>query len=259
MPETRFNQIHIQTPEGVDFALDLAGPISRFLALAVDKAVIMGMITMLQTILGMLGMISEDFFVALLLVSYSAISIGYAMTLEWFWRGQTLGKRLLGLRVMDEQGLRLRPSQVIVRNLLRFIDHLPFFYMVGGIACLLSRRSQRLGDWVANTIVIRTPRLSQPDLSQIQFEKYNSLRQYPHLAARLRQNVSPAEATLALKALVRRDRLQPEARLEVFAQLAGHFHGVVKFPHEAIDGLSDERFVRDVVDILFRERKDISS
>ena len=54
-----------------------------------------------------------------------AISVGYAIFTEWFWRGQTVGKRLLRLRVIEEQGLRLQFSQIVTRNLLRFVDMLP--------------------------------------------------------------------------------------------------------------------------------------
>ena len=50
------------------------------------------------------------------------MSIGYAIVLEWRWRGQTIGKRLLGLRVMDVQGLRLQSAQIALRNLLRVVD-----------------------------------------------------------------------------------------------------------------------------------------
>src|SRR5262249_58768067 len=62
---------------------------------------------------------------------------------EWYWRGQTVGKRMLRLRVVDRQGLRLQPSQIITRNLLRFVDGLPAFYMLGGLTSLLNRQIGR--------------------------------------------------------------------------------------------------------------------
>src|SRR5580765_4586307 len=142
--------------------------------------------------ISMLQLISANLAGALYLITYFAISIGYAIACEWRWRGQTIGKRLLRLRVVDAEGLRLQFHQVVTRNLLRFVDMLPLFYFVGGVAVLLSRSCQRLGDIAANTIVIRHPKLSEPDLDQLLAGKFNSLREHPHLAARLRQHVSPA-------------------------------------------------------------------
>ena len=86
---------------------------------------------------------------------------------EWYWRGQTVGKRVLKLRVMDEQALRLEFSQIVVRNLLRFVDFLPGLYLVGGTACVLSRRFQRLGDLAANTIVVRNPEVDAAESGTI--------------------------------------------------------------------------------------------
>src|SRR5204862_805672 len=141
------------------FSLILAGPVTRFLAWAVDMACIGALSSAVGTLLGFLGLISPDLARGIIVLAYFVIQVGYGMVLEWFWRGQTLGKRLLRLRVMDEQGLRLQPSQIVIRNLLRFIDSLPVFYLVGGIASLVSRRAQRLADFAANTVVIRQPKV----------------------------------------------------------------------------------------------------
>ncbi len=183
---------------------------------------------------------------------FFVMSIGYGMFLEWFWRGQTLGKRLLGLRVMDEQGLHLSSNQIIIRNLLRFVDMLPGQYLLGGLVCLFSPKSQRIGDMVANTVVIRTPKWPEPDLDQIMEGKFNSLRDHPHIAARLRQRTSKELAGIALAALLRRDDLNPEDRLELFQAIARRIRDLASFPEEATDGLSDEQYVRNAVDILFR-------
>ena len=89
-------------------------------------------------LLGVLGLISRDIAMAAIVLTYLIVSVGCSMATEWFCRGQTVGKRLLHLRVADVQGLRLQFSQIAIRNLMRFVDSLPTFYLVGGIACLLS-------------------------------------------------------------------------------------------------------------------------
>jgi hypothetical protein len=75
-----------------------------------------------------------------------AIGFAYGALLEGFWNGQTIGKRLFHLRVIDQSGLPLRIEQAWVRNLMRVFDALPFAYLVGGISVLSSPIMQRFGD-----------------------------------------------------------------------------------------------------------------
>jgi len=257
MVNDRINMMKIRTPEGIEFSLLLAGPITRFLARAIDLAVIVTLVTILNMVFAILGVLSRDLATAANIIGFFIISIGYGILTEWYWQGQTLGKRLLRLRVMDEQGLRLQLSQIIIRNLLRFIDSLPALYLVGGVACLLNKRAQRLGDFAANTIVVWSPRIAEPDLNQLLESKYNSFREYPHLEARLRQYVTPIEAQIAVESIVRRNDLDPGARIELFRELSGHFKSIVSFPQEATDGISDEQYVRNVVEALFRPRASV--
>jgi len=246
--------LQIRTPEGIVFSQQLAGPITRFLAWAVDLMCIALLAMAASYFFVLVSLISANFAGAFSAIGYFVISIGYGIACEWAWRGQTVGKRLLRLRVVDAEGLRLQFNQIVTRNLLRFVDSLPATYLVGGMVCWCNSKCQRLGDIAANTIVIRIPRVTEPDLDQLLAGKYNSLRAYPHLAARLRQNISPAEAAVALQALVRRDELDPVARLELFAKLAAHFRAAIEFPPEATDGIADEQYVRNVVDVLYRTR-----
>lgn len=249
----RSSRLVIQTPEGVSFALELAGPTTRFLAWAIDLAVIIAIwLALIWRVFPVLAAVLPDPTAGMLTLLYFLLSVGYAIVLEWFWRGQTFGKRLLQLRVIDEEGLPLRFSQVVVRNLLRAVDILPAFYLVGGIACLISRRAQRLGDYAANTVVVRYPKRIEPDIEQLTGGKYNSFRDYPHLCARLRQLISPEAARTALEALLRREELDAEARVALFREIADYLRELVAFPEEAAFGLTDEQYVRNVADVVFR-------
>jgi uncharacterized RDD family membrane protein YckC len=248
----RSAQLQIRTPEGIVFAQELAGPVTRFLAWCVDMLAIGTLSLLFGKVLILLQLLGSGLATAAYILGYFAISIGYGIAFEWVWRGQTLGKKLLRLRVVDAEGLRLQFHQIVVRNLLRFVDSLPVLYFIGGVVAWFHPQCQRLGDIAANTVVVRTPRVQQPDLNQLLAGKFNSLRQHPHLAARLRQRVSPAEAALALQALVRRDEFDPVARVELFADLAEHFRAKVEFPPEASDGIADEQYLRNVVDVLYR-------
>ncbi len=254
MLSSRTNTLIIKTPEGIEFSLQLAGPITRFLAWAVDLATIFAIISIVNVVFGILGILSRDLAMAGNIIGFFVVSIGYGIITEWYWQGQTLGKKLLRLRVMDEQGLRLQVSQIVIRNLLRFVDSLPALYLVGGLVCLFNRRAQRLGDFAANTIVIWNPHISEPDLNQLLEGKYNSFREYPHLEARLRQHVTPSEAQIAVQSIVRRNDLEPQARIALFRDLTAYFQSIVTFPQAATDGISDEQYVRNVVEALYRPK-----
>jgi uncharacterized RDD family membrane protein YckC len=248
--------LSIKTPEGIVFSQELAGPVIRFVAWLVDAACVGAGFAALRQLSGVLAMISPNFAMAFNILGYFAISIGYGIVLEWNWRGQTIGKRLMRLRVVDAEGLRLQFDQIVTRNLLRFVDSLPVLYFIGGTASWLNRKCQRLGDIAGNTVVIREPRVAEPDLDQLLAGKFNSLRRHPHLTARLRKQVSPAEASLALQALLRREEFEPAARVELFGDLAAYFRGKTEFPTEDTDGMADEQYLRNVVDIVYRSRNE---
>jgi uncharacterized RDD family membrane protein YckC len=224
MIHSRENRLIIETPEGIEFSIRLAGPIIRSLAWAIDLACISAITKILSSLMKVFSIISMEFAIAGLILLYFIVSIGYGIIMEYYFRGQTIGKRMFNLRVMDIQGLNLQFHQVIIRNILRPLDKLPsVFYLVGGLTCFFSRYSQRLGDIAANTIVVWNTKVNEPDLDQLLPDKYNSFRGYPHLVGRLRQRVSPKEAGIALQALLRREQFDPVARIELFSEIASWF------------------------------------
>lgn len=248
----RATALVIRTPDGVVFSQPLAGPVIRFCAWLVDLLCIQLGISILSFFFGLLGLFSFNLAAVAMILGYFVISIGYGMLLEWIWRGQTIGKRLFRLRVVDAEGMRLQAGQIILRNLLRCVDSLPLCYVLGGATCWLSQRCQRIGDIAGNTVVVRIPMTFKPDLDQIISGKFNSLRQHPHLAARLRQAVSPTEASVAVRALLRREELDPVARVQLYADLASYFQSKVKFPADCLEGMADEHYLRNLVEILYR-------
>jgi uncharacterized RDD family membrane protein YckC len=247
------NKVQIRTPEGIEFALPLAGPMARMLSMIIDLMVVAAIGKLIDTLVSPLLTLNFDLARALSILLYFAVSILYGILCEWLLRGQTLGKRILKLRVVDASGLRLEPSQVIVRNLLRLVDMLPTFYLLGSVTALINSRMQRLGDIAAGTVVVRAIKSLEPDLDQVLGSKYNSLLDYRHLCARLRQKVSPDLAALALQALIRRETLDPTSRVKTYAELAAHFRTLVEFPPEVSESLGDEQYVRNVVEVLYRK------
>ena len=84
---------------------------------------------------------------------FLALGLGYYVFCEAA-TGATLGKRIVGIHVIGEDGEQLTFGASLVRNLLRLVDCL-FFYLVGAIFALTSQQGQRLGDRAAHTLVVR--------------------------------------------------------------------------------------------------------
>lgn len=151
----------VLTPEGVALHLPAAGPVPRALAWLIDLVVRMGILMALSMVLGMLGGLGEGLYLICLFLVYWA----YPIVMEAAWSGQTPGKRALGLRVIAGDGAPVGWLPAVVRNLMRSVDMLPFGYATGLASCLCDRHSRRLGDLVADTVVVHVlPRQAEPQL-----------------------------------------------------------------------------------------------
>lgn len=89
------------------------------------------------------------------LAAWLGAAIGYHTVFEWL-TGKTLGKYLVGIRVTNSDGSSLSLWRSVVRNVLRLVDWLPVFYVVGIIAVFSSGRNRRVGDLLGRTVVVRT-------------------------------------------------------------------------------------------------------
>jgi uncharacterized RDD family membrane protein YckC len=154
----------IALPEQIDLDLDLASVGSRSLAMLVDL-VIGGFILFIpyallfltardatQSWLGQFGVSTVTLIFILLLFGFQW---GYFNLFEWLWNGQTPGKRVLGLRVIRFNGAPVSWTDIFLRNLARPLDVFLTMGLVGLTMIFLSKRAQRLGDVMAQTIVIR--------------------------------------------------------------------------------------------------------
>lgn len=158
------DQHSIDTPELVAIQFPLAGIGSRFLAVAVDyliqSVVIVAIVLFFFLLPGTAGLgrvaaVSPKWAVAILILSVFLLQWGYFTLFEAFRNGQTPGKRLVHLRVIQQTGRPIGLFESLTRNLLRVIDSLPSGYFVGALCILLTRRQQRLGDLAAGTLVVR--------------------------------------------------------------------------------------------------------
>ena len=140
----------VETPEGVELEFSPAGPAPRALAWLVDAGIRFALYLALASVLRLLGPIG----LGALLVGLFLLEWFYPVAFEVLARGQTPGKKLLGLRVLRADGAPVGWSRATVRSLLSFADFLPFGFAAGLVAMLLGRRCQRLGDLAAGTVVV---------------------------------------------------------------------------------------------------------
>jgi uncharacterized RDD family membrane protein YckC len=210
---------NVLTPERVSLEYDIAGIGSRGAAAIVDtliQAVTLSVVLLGLSAAATLGSNSLGLGAlfgragALLLFGLFALAVlvvtsGYFMFWEILWSGQTPGKRLVGVRVIRENGYPLRPVDAVIRNLVRIVDWLPSFYGVGMLVMLLNRRSRRLGDFASGTIVVRERSSLLP----------TAFATEPHDYA-----LAPADATLVRDFLARRAGLHPRARADLAQRIA---------------------------------------
>jgi uncharacterized RDD family membrane protein YckC len=148
------NQIDIITPERVSFSVPICGPFCRWKAAFLDFLIIQFINLGIGLFLGIFSG-GDRSFIGLFLVSLFLIEWGYTILLESTCNGQTIGKKIVGIRVISSEGGPIQPAQAIVRNLIRAFEGLiPFFYLPALFSICCSPRFQRLGDLAADTIVV---------------------------------------------------------------------------------------------------------
>lgn len=237
-------RLEVETPDHVVLRYDLAGGGNRGYAALVDfviaTLVVLGAIYAFESLNDLAGGSALQFFGVSVLLTF-AVAWAYFVLLEWLWQGQTVGKRLFGLRVIRDDGAPAGFVAVLIRNLVRIVDFLPGFYGLGLLFIILTSRSQRLGDIAAGTYVVRAPR---PPLD------YFSLRTMTPLSGGSAIDTPrlPGEAQRLVREFVAREaKLRPADRRRVAAQIAERVRPYARDAEAASD---DVEFLRAVARAL---------
>jgi uncharacterized RDD family membrane protein YckC len=227
-----FQTVTIETPEHFELQFQLAGIGVRFLALLVDRlvqaGVILGLLFVVTSLLAVSGLIAEvtDFFVtmqkfvgqwiiALAILLYGVVSIGYFILFEYLWSGATPGKRSQEIRVIRKDGRPLTFLDAAIRNILRFVDLLGDIYPVGLIVMFLDSKNRRLGDMAAGTLVVMEESVSEPFVPQ-------KSKRITETDPEIRDVVScmtPEDYRLIAKFLTRRSELDTEYRAKLVREI----------------------------------------
>lgn len=142
-------RISLITPEGVRLLLTPAGPVPRALAKIIDLLVYIAVIVLFVNTVPYSRTAN-----GLLLLLAFLLFWGYPVLTEVYFGGRTLGKLLLGLKTVRADGLPVGWREAMLRNILIVADFLPVMYATGIVCMIADPQFRRLGDIVANTLVI---------------------------------------------------------------------------------------------------------
>jgi uncharacterized RDD family membrane protein YckC len=226
--------LDVRTPESIAITYELAGLGSRFLAVFVDFVIQIVILIVATTIIAAIGgrhagLKVASYPQAWLIAIYVFLTFlnffGYFIIFEWWWRGQTPGKKAVGIRVVRDGGFPVDFITVTIRNVIRAIEFGLGFYLISAISTLVSKENKRLGDFAAGTIVVR--------------EGKRAARGYhpQENDARLDRD----ERALVERYVERRAMLSGSARKRIAMELAQRLRP--KFPEPALAQLDDDGFL----------------
>jgi uncharacterized RDD family membrane protein YckC len=222
----------IETPEGVAFELELAGPIPRLYAALIDLF-LRGLVMVLAAIpIGFLGNVGVGFY----LIGIFLLVWAYPIFFEMYWSGTTPGKRLMGIEVRNDDGTPVSWSSSVVRNLLRVIDFLPILWVTGIGFIAGSRNFQRLGDIAAGTIVCYR-----------HGQGFDGLRDLPEAEPRTTSARLTVEEQRAVVRFAKRTRYWNTARSEEIGEIVEPLTG-------SPDGRENVLFLRGLAHWIARRR-----
>jgi uncharacterized RDD family membrane protein YckC len=225
------------TPEAVSLNLEIAGVGSRLIGVIVD-GVIQGAVLFAGV---MAGSASPDFgdgfaLVVIGIIFFTLVIYGYQGIFEGLWEGQTPGKKVARTRVVSDNGQPVGWRQVVIRSIFRLIDNSP----IGVLTIILTRRSQRLGDLAAGTLVVRDQKVPEPHRLDLAPQPERD-----ELARSLdTSGVTEQEYALIRSFLQRRATLESAARSDVAARLAAPLR---KRLGTGSAGVGDEQFLEAVL------------
>ncbi|MFV2061749.1 MAG: RDD family protein [Gammaproteobacteria bacterium] len=153
----------IETPEGVEIQLRVAGPFVRGLAALLDILIMISIATALGQFLVFFGTIGYAFLSIIMFILYWF----YPVLSEIYMQGATFGKKALNIKVLHDDGTEVSWQASIIRNILRYVDFLPFGYCFGFLSIICNSDFKRLGDFTAGTLVVYTDKeIKNDDIPQ---------------------------------------------------------------------------------------------
>ena len=211
----------LASAEGIDIDLRPAGIGSRGAAQAIDLAVELLVVMVFSWVAGTFGAIGAAWFAVIGFLTL----VGYPIISEATFGGRTIGKRIVGIRTVADDGAAVTFMAAAIRGIVRIIDLMPGVGLVGAISILATSRSQRLGDLVAGTLVVHE---STDRSRRREFQRHGQLEVgwpippvlSPEHAGWDVSGVGPEDLVGARSFLARRHQIDPYHRAELADRLA---------------------------------------
>lgn len=190
------NSIFIDTSQNVSIEYELAGLGSRVAADLIDVAIKFGYYIFLYVIIIFFALAKSYSILVVLVFLLFIPLIFYSLILETFMQGQTIGKKVMKIKVVKLDGQQASFSSYLLRWLFIFVDFFPAFPIVGLLCVAMSKRQQRIGDMIAQTTVIKLS--DSVSLRDTIYERLQTNHEmtYPEVA-----QLSPEDITVIKKVL----------------------------------------------------------
>lgn len=208
----------LRTAENVPVHYDIATAGSRSAAFLLDYVVILIIsigLSVAAELSRSVGDVLSSYFAALFYVVVGTSSWAYFVINEMIFNGGSIGKNVLKLKVIKEDGSPIDVVDSLTRNFVRFADLFPGTYLVGFVTMMFSNKSKRLGDFAAGTVVVRE-RSVQLDRLYLEDTPYDDLVK-PNPGRSL---ITPEEYQLMRDFITQRHRLSPSKSLAIAEKLA---------------------------------------
>lgn len=219
-------RIQIETPEKIQFTYTISELGTRGIAYFIDVAikftiititVIILLLTILEGIFVDSGVFDSQFYLvaAFFRIVWFILDWFYFVFFEVIWEGQSPGKKLMKIRVIRSNGEPLQFDTIVLRNLLRAVDSLPILHVFGFLVALIDKKTRRLGDIIADTIVVNEIafNIKVPDFT---VKLSNDEERIKHLNKKLTED----ELFILRRYLNEKDKVPKEKRKEIAHNLA---------------------------------------
>ncbi len=218
----------ISTPENVDLHLELAGIGSRICAAFVDAFLtflLMGLAILIGMLVALLlermqlprdtKTMIEWYVVGVITLLNFCVYFGYFICFEGLWQGQTPGKRLAQIRVIEANGQPVNWASVWIRNLMRVMD--VWIAMIGVLSMIVDKNERRLGDFAAGTLVIRE-RTAELSARNLKIQATDVPASFVDAG-----QMTPDEYHMLVNFLRRRHKMMSQSRFSMARQLDEYF------------------------------------
>lgn len=236
--------IIIETPEKIKFSYHIAEIGTRITAYLIDEIIqiiILGVIVLVLILSGFslqtrIGKNLTNLAAAFLMIMVFIIRWFYFVLFEIIMEGQSPGKKMMQIRVIRNSGDSLDLETIVLRNFLRFVDGFPIIPLTGGFVAFIDSKSRRLGDIIANTIVVNEIQynLTIPDF-EVHFAHGRNTEEAEYVAAK--QRLTENELYIIRRFLNEYYRLPGEKQIQIAAALAGQVHARLGIEERITDPL----------------------